>query len=130
MKFYHVFIIGLILLSATFISRSNAAGDSKLLWVAVTVFDGRNNKSFPEYYGQINQKSVDTLTTKTQEFQMFKLENIFWVNDEGETEKLSDSKKHGRLRGYTDTAYFRSDQIYRIVFLDEDYVTKLLNNVK
>jgi hypothetical protein len=129
MKFYRVFIISLILFSASFINSSNAAEDSKP-WVAVTVFDGRTTGALPEYFAQISQKSLDELTSKTKEFQMFKLENIFWTDDAGNAIKFSDAKKHGRTYGYTNTAYFRADHIYRIVFLDENYIKKIFKNSK
>jgi len=96
------------------------------MWVAITVFDGRNIGSVPEYYGKLPQSTFQKLTAELQEKRMFKLGSVFWINDEGKAVYMSDTKKHGRVYGYTNEVLFRADHIYRIILVDEKFIKALL----
>jgi hypothetical protein len=96
------------------------------IWVAVTVFDGRNIGTTPEYYGKMSQSTLQQLTSEVKEGRMFKLSDVFWTDDEGKAVYLKDAKKHGRSFGYTNDVVLRADRIYRIIIVDGDFIKKLL----
>ena len=104
-----------------------ASSSEKDIWVAVTVFEGRNvGASLPEYYGIMSKETYEKLTTEVKEGMMFKLDSVFWTNDEGTVVHMSDAKKHGRPYGYTNEIYFRADHIYRIVVVEEKFIKNIL----
>jgi len=96
------------------------------IWVAVTVFDGRNVGSTPEYYGKMSQSTLQQLTSEVKEGRMFKLSDVFWTDDDGKAVYLKDARKHGRSYGYTNDVVLRADRIYRIIIVDGDFIKKLL----
>src|SRR5712664_2702168 len=95
------------------------------IWVAVTVFDGRNIGTTPEYYGKMSQSTLQQLTSEVKEGRMFKLSDVFWTDDEGKAVYLKDAKKHGRSYGYTNDVVLRADRVYRIIIVDGEFIKKL-----
>lgn len=96
------------------------------IWVAVTVFDGRNIGTVPEYYGKLQQSAFQKLAEELHEKRMFRLGSVFWINDEGQAVYMSDTKKHGRSYGYTNEVLFRADHVYRVILVDEKFIKAIL----
>jgi hypothetical protein len=95
------------------------------VWVALVIDENRNHGNGSEYYGSIDSTTFESLTTELRENAIFKLNNVFWINDEGKKERMSTTSRHGHRYGYTDTVYFREDGIGRIVLLDKEYLDTL-----
>jgi len=123
MKKLTAHVLGVLVLCA--ISNVSFPADADI-WVAVTVFDGRNIGTTPEYYGKMSQSTLQQLTSEVKEGRMFKLSDVFWTDDEGKLVYLKDAKKHGRSYGYTNEVVLRADRIYRIIIVDGDFIKKLV----
>ena len=95
------------------------------VWIAVSVYDGRND-GINEYFGKIDEGSLKSLLNKVDENAMFKITDTFWTNNEGTVVFMSDAKKYGRKYGYTNTIYFKQSAIVRIVPLDKTYIDGLI----
>lgn len=95
------------------------------VWVAIVVDEKRSGGNGSEYYGSIESLVFDSLVTELQENKIFKLSNVFWINDEGKKERMSTTSSHGHRYGYTDTVYFREGGVGRIVLLDKKYLDTL-----
>jgi hypothetical protein len=112
-------IILITLLLLTNISFSYA--DEGVL-VGISAYDGRQPS---EYYGLISQEKYDVITKGLIEFSMLKIEDVFWINNEGKIERMSTTNRNGHRFGYTNTIFLREEYITRIVILDEKYLSKL-----
>lgn len=95
------------------------------VWVAVSVYDGRNN-GINEYNGLLDSEMLGLLTKEADEHAMFKLSEAFWLNDEGVAVRMSNTRKYGRKYGYTDTIYFKQKAIVRLIVLDDSFVRSVL----
>lgn len=95
------------------------------VWVAVSVYDGRNN-GINEYNGLLDSEMLGLLTKEADEHAMFKLSEAFWLNDEGVAVRMSNTRKYGRKHGYTDTIYFKQKAIVRLIVLDDSFVRSVL----
>ena len=122
MKKLTAHVLGILVLCA--IPSVSLSADSDI-WVAVTVFDGRNIGTTPEYYGRMPQSTLQQLISEVKEGRMFKLSDVFWTDDEGKVVYMKDAKKHGRTYGYTNDVILRADRIYRIIVVDAEFVKKL-----
>src|SRR6266850_3442275 len=123
MKTLAAHVLGLLVSCA--IPNVSFSADSDI-WVAVTVFDGRNIGTTPEYYGKMSQSTLQQLTSEVKEGRMFKLSDVFWTDDEGKLVYMKDAKKHGRSYGYTNDVVLRADRIYRIILVDGEFIKKLV----
>ena len=95
------------------------------IWVAVSVYDGRNN-GINEYNGLLDSDVLDTLIKKTDKNAMFKLSEVFWLSDDGLTVRMSQTKKYGRIYGYTNTIYFKQSAVVRLVELENEFIKRVL----
>ena len=122
MKKLTAYVFGVLVLCAMPNVSFSADAD---IWVAVTVFDGRNIGTTPEYYGRMPQSTLQQLISEVKEGRMFKLSDVFWTDDEGKLVYMKDAKKHGRAYGYTNDVILRADRIYRIIVVDPEFIKKL-----
>lgn len=102
---------------------SSTAFSNDGVWVAITVNEGRCEGC--EYSGLIDQETFDSLTNEIRDNKLFKLSEVFWINDEGKIETMSTTNNHGHKYGYKNTVYFREDKVFRIIILDKKYIDTL-----
>ena len=91
--------------------------------VALSAMDGGEYAA--EYYGVVDQKTYESITSSLTKNKMVKLENVFWVNNEGKKERMSTTSRNGHRFGYTNTIFLKENSITRIVVLDEEYLESL-----
>ncbi len=94
--------------------------DQENIWVAVSLFDGRN-RTVVEYYGVMQKSIFDGITINSITEGFFKLDNTSWMTDEGVV-LMRDSKNAGRSSGYSGETYMLVKTITRIIALEKEFV--------
>lgn len=94
------------------------------VWVAVRVQE--TVERLMEYHGFLDNKSFWDIITQKVKQGFFRLENVVWISPEGEVIPLSELKATNQSYGYSNDAFFKVENIYRIVPLDAAFVDKEL----
>ena len=97
------------------------------IWVSLLVYEGSNQELSVEYFGRMDRQTFESITANNFVQGFFKLTSIGWVDEREGWVRLSDSHVRNTRFGYTQVAYFRVENIFRIVMLDESYVTRMLS---
>jgi hypothetical protein len=93
--------------------------DEKYVWVAIIVRDGVNES--PEYRGRIDRETFEKIANNEMTNGWFKMESTYWERDR----KYVPQGQAGYEWGYSNTTYFRTEWIARIIVLTEDFVRSL-----
>ena len=101
------------------------ANDNGKTWVAVRLFDGGKNIML-EYYGQINNSTLDSIVNHPMSSGLFKLESTCWFDNDKQIIPMQSSKDGGKSYGYSNTTFFRVETITRIVLLDSLFVKNVI----
>ena len=110
-------------------SHNAFAVDGEYVWLAVRVLDGGRQRAAGEYYGRLEKRQFEALVSNSMTKGFFKLESTAWFDENVGMIKMSDSKSHGRQRGYGGTSYFRIELVTRIIVVDEKFVQSNLARV-
>lgn len=94
------------------------------VWVAVRVQE--TVEKLMEYHGFLDHKSFWDIISQKSKQGFFRLENAVWISPEGEIIPLSELKAANQFYGYSNDAFFRIENIYRIIPLDASFVDKAL----
>ena len=94
------------------------------IWVALRVLEG--SRSDGEYCGRMSKKVFDQIRTNRNCEPLFRLDNPFWLENQGSFVFLSHLKDHG----YENASYFRSDSVLRLIPLTPAFVKHALKQMK
>lgn len=119
-------VLAIILSAASAFSEELDLDDH---WYALLI-DQKSHDSPLEYNGKLTKAELHALTTGQRELPFFTLHQIFWINSNGDVEKLSHSRMGKSLRGYTDNAQFLYNNVIRINKLDTEIVKANFERVK
>jgi hypothetical protein len=100
--------------------------DVRSIWVAVSLLEGERN-SVVEYHGKVHQEVFEDIVTNRLREGLFCMGSVAWINKDGDLQKMDEAQTGGKSYGYSNTAYFRVEQITRIVPLKDDFVMLELN---
>lgn len=94
------------------------------IWVAVRVQETVGK--LMEYHGLLENKIFWDIVTQKTKHGFFRLEQVVWVSPEGILTPLSELKTAKQSYGYSNDAFFRVENIYRIIPLDQAFVDNIL----
>jgi hypothetical protein len=106
--------------------RRGMKQDLRSIWVAVSLLEGERN-SVVEYHGKVQQEFFEDIVSNRLREGLFRMESVAWINKDGDLQKMEEAQTGGKSYGYSNTAYFRVEQITRIVPLKDDFVMLALN---
>ena len=92
-----------ILTTFLLLSLSIFSFAEKGILVAISSMDG--GEFAAEYYGLVDQSTYGSITSSLTKNKMVKLENVFWINNEGKKERMSTTSRNGHRFGYTNTIF-------------------------
>ena len=93
------------------------------VWVEVAV---RGYGGDLHYCGTISESLLDEITANVREDGFFQLDRVCWTDKEGRIRTLEEKTRGGRRYGYRKAAWFRINQVDRIIRLDDTYLLKAL----
>lgn len=98
------------------------------IWVAVRVQETVGK--LMEYHGLLENKTFWDIVTQKTKHGFFRLEQVVWVSPEGILTPLSELKTAKQSYGYSNDVFFRVENIYRIIPLDQAFVDNTLKKAK
>lgn len=102
------------------IKAAESQGVPGSVWVAVRVQE--TVEKLMEYHGLLDNKVFWDIITQKSKQGFFRLENVVWISPEGDVIPLSNLKAAHQSYGYSNDAFFRIENVYRIIPLDSAFV--------
>lgn len=97
-----------------------AAEQSQGIWVAVRVQEKVDK--LQEYHGLLDNKTFWDITTNKSKTGFFRLQNTVWISPEGKIVPLARLDAAGQLYGYTNDAFFKIENVFRLIPLESSFV--------
>ena len=96
------------------------------IWVSMLVYEGSQQEVSNEYFGKMDRATFEGIVNNGLEHGFFKITQMGWIDERGAWQRMSQTQVRGQSMGYTQVAYFRIENLYRLILLDDAVVMRML----